>query len=431
MVTLEHLRHLQTPAGTRLLSELRGLDPTPATSIAVSTRLRKAYPADLVTAAMTMHRLRVTARAKFSRADAMWFTREGLEQATSETVAQGRQTSVYSENGMANLCCGIGGDLTALDHHAHHPPVVAVDIDPVHLEMARLNAVAYGVDDMVAFQEADVRTTKFKREIGVFIDPARRSPSGRMGVGESEPSLAWCFGLASDGRQVAIKCAPGLPHRLVPEGWGIEAVAVGTDLKEIVLSSPGILEEDRCATVITDSDRSSWFSRPNDGDLELVATRVPEPGDNLLDPNPAVTRAGLVEDLARGLGVERIDPMIAFLIGDRWLGSVFARSLKVVASLPWKERALKARLRELGAGPIDIRRRGLAGDVDAITRRLRGRGDRRFTVAMTRVMDQPWAIVCEEWPVSEQDTSGGFTLDCPPFSSAPNEPGATIDCGIS
>jgi hypothetical protein len=123
--------------------------------------------------------------------------------------------------------------------------------------------------------------------------------------------------------------------------------------------------------------------------------RVPMPGDVLLDPNPAITRAGLVEDLARSIDAWKIDDQIGFLVADHPAETPFARSLTVVASEPWNERALKVRLRELDAGSLDIRRRGLAGDVDAITKRLRGKGSRPFTIAMTRVMDRPWAIVCE------------------------------------
>jgi hypothetical protein len=67
----------------------------------------------------------------------------------------------------------------------------------------------------------------------------------------------------------------------------------------------------------------------------------------------------------------------------------------VIASLPWNEKALKRALRDHDAGPVDVRRRGLPGDVDAITRRLRGSGTRPLTVAMTRVRNEPWAIVCE------------------------------------
>ena len=55
-----------------------------------------------------------------------------------------------------------------------------------------------------------------------------------------------------------------------------------------------------------------------------------EPGAYLLDPSPAVTRAGLVEDLARLLGARKIDPRIAFLTADREVATPFARTLRVV-----------------------------------------------------------------------------------------------------
>jgi hypothetical protein len=199
--------------------------------------------------------------------------------------------------------------------------------------------------------------------------------------------------LASEGRVVGIKAAPGLDHDRVPAGWEFEAIALGTDLKEATIWSPGLAQSGRSATVISPDAVSQL--RPVPGDA--IALRPPEAGEVLFDPNPAVTRAGLVEDLARTLGgaVAMIDPKIAFLVRDLPVETPFARSLRIVASLPWHERAVKLALRELGAGPVDVRRRGLAGDVDAIAKRLRGRGERPLTVAMTRVMEQPWAVICE------------------------------------
>ncbi|HWV24391.1 MAG TPA: hypothetical protein VNZ58_09375, partial [Thermomicrobiales bacterium] len=122
---------------------------------------------------------------------------------------------------------------------------------------------------------------------------------------------------------------------------------------------------------------------------------IPRAGNWLLDPNPAITRAGLVEDLACILGTRMIDDEIAFLVSERHIETPFARVLPIVDALPWHEKRLKQRLRELDAGAIDIRRRGLAGDVNAITKRLRGKGSRRLVVAMTRVAGEPWAIICD------------------------------------
>jgi hypothetical protein len=123
-----------------------------------------------------------------------------------------------------------------------------------------------------------------------------------------------------------------------------------------------------------------------------------EPGEYLLDPNPAVTRAGLVEDLARVLGEDtaKIDPQIAFLTLDRNVATPFARTLRVRYSAPWNEKSFAKRLRELDIGAIDIRRRGLAGDVDQIRRRMKLTGRERATVVITRVNDKPWGLICGE-----------------------------------
>lgn len=390
MVTIESLRELQSPEGIRLLRELRGLAPTPATSIVIATRLRKTYPADLVIAAMEMHELRMRAKAKFRQADDLWFTRGGLEQATSESIASYRAERFAHSPQVVDLCCGIGGDLLALACLAPRADILAVDRDPLHLKIAALNADILGVASRIAFVESDVREVALSDATAVFIDPTRRSDRGRMSLGESEPPLEWCIGLATSDRAVGIKCAPGLDHGRVPDGWEFEAIALGTDLKEAVLWSPAAARSRASATVIDGAMIHHLTPIPG----EPVPTRTPIEGETLLDPNPAVTRSGLVEDLARGIGSVKIDDRIGFLLSSTPVDTPFARSLRIVASLPWNERRLRARLRELGAGAIDIRRRGLAGDVDAITRRLRGGGPHPFTIAMTRVMDQPWALIC-------------------------------------
>jgi hypothetical protein len=76
----------------------------------------------------------------------------------------------------------------------------------------------------------------------------------------------------------------------------------------------------------------------------------------------------------------------------------FGRLLAVEASLPFAVKALAAELRRLDIGPLDLRRRGLAGDVDELRRRLRPRGSRPGVLLLTRVQDTPWAFVCTEPP---------------------------------
>jgi hypothetical protein len=393
---------LFSPQGQQLLARLAA-EAGGQTTLALGERLRREYPADLVATAMAQQELRQSARAKFSRAPDMLFTRAGYEQSSSEAVAAYRAARLHGQDRVADLCCGIGGDLIAL---AAVSDVLAVDRDEVHLRLAEHNAAVYGRAEHVTTCAADVREVPLKGIDAVFIDPARRSGSAsasagsakRFRAGISEPPLDWCAALADQVPAVCVKAAPGLPEELIPEGWEAEFIAEGRDLKEAVLWSPALRDGHtgpRRATVIPAVPPGT----PAYPDILTPHPGAPvplrEPGEYLLDPSPAVTRASLVEDLARVLGdAAKIDSQIAFLTRDKPVSTPFARTLRVLESAPWHERHFAKRLRELGIGAVDIRRRGLAGDVDQIRRRLKLAGSGRATVVITRVSDKPWGLIC-------------------------------------
>ncbi len=380
---LEELAALVAPLGREVLDRLARVEVTAETELRVSALLRRDYPAELVTAALGQHELRRRAQGKFTRAQRMFFTRAGLEQATSEVIARHRARRFEGAARVADLCCGIGGDLLALGGQRE---VVAVDRDPLHLRMATLNADAYGMADGVTAVHGDVRDVDLNGMDAVFIDPARRAGGHRMRAGDCEPPLSWSTSLVDRVAAVGIKAAPGIAHEEVPAGWEVEFIADRRELKEAALWSPALAAGTSRATILPEGH----VLLPLPGDE--VEHR--DPGAFLLDPNPAVTRAGLVEDLARGLGAWKIDPRIAFLSSDEPLRTPFARTLGVLDSGPWDQKALTPRLRALDIGSVDIRRRGLAGDVEDLHRQLKLRGTRRATLVMTLVNDRPWALIC-------------------------------------
>ncbi|HVL23554.1 MAG TPA: class I SAM-dependent methyltransferase [Thermomicrobiales bacterium] len=395
-------RWLMSEDGGAVLAAVAAETAAGTPALRLAERLRERFPPDLVALAMTQHDLRTRAAAKFGHADRMVFTREGLEQATSDVIARHRARRYAGCASIVDLCCGIGGDLMALAALPGVARLTAVDRDPIHLLLAAANAAIVRPGLEVTTIDADVRDVGLAEVDAVFIDPARRSTQGRLGGVASEPPLSWAIRLAERVARVGIKSAPGIPHDLVPPDWELETIALGTDLKEAVLWSPALAAGNRTATVIDGADVHQLRAVPG----EAPGLRAPEAGDSLLDPNPAVTRAGLVEDLARALGAAKIDDEIGFLVTREPVATPFARGLRVLASLPWHEKRVRAVLRELDAGPVDVRRRGLAGDVDAITKRLRGTGSRRLTVAMTRVTGAPWAILCEDGPGAHSTSMG-------------------------
>jgi SAM-dependent methyltransferase len=405
---------LLSAAGRELLERLAGEHVDPRRALQLAESLRGSYPPDLVAAALTQQALRISARAKFSRADAMLLTRPGLEQASSELAARHSAARYAGAAVVADLCCGIGGNLGAL---AAGRRVIAVDKDLTTVEFARHNAAVCGAADRTAAVCADVRDLTGRPMAGVdavFIDPARRMAGQRLRAGHSEPPLEFCLELAGSIAAVGIKAAPGLPHELVPPGWEIEFLAAGRSLKEALLWSPALATTQRRATVLRSVRPVPDVPLPGDGPAPGLpaalpagrpagdtlisapgpAVRIAAPGAFLLDPSPAVTRAGLVEELARELCAWKIDPMIAFLSADMPLRTPFARTLRVLESAPWNEKQFARKLRTLGIGTADIRRRGLAGDVQQIHRRLGLQGDGSATIVITRRNDKPWGLIC-------------------------------------
>jgi THUMP domain-like len=376
---------LLSPDGRELLDALSARGRvSPDAEMALGERLRARYPAELVTSALAQHDLRERARAKFARAERMYFTREGLEQSSAELVARHRATRYTGFERVADLCTGIGGDLLAL---AGDRMALAVDLDPVHLRMALENASALGATDLGAAC-ADVRGLRLDALPPVFIDPARRAQGRRLAPGVSEPPLAWCLALADHVAEVGVKAAPGLPLELVPAGWEVELIADRRELKEAVLWSPALATTSRRATLLPGGDSLVAAAGP--------ALRSAEPGAFLLDPNPAVTRAGLVEELGRSLDAWKIDPRVGFLSADRAIATPFGRLLAVEASLPWNLKRLRGALRARRAGAVEIRKRASAVDVEDLRRRLDLSGDRQLVVVLTRVLDRPWTLVCRD-----------------------------------
>ena len=348
----------------------------------MAERLRDRWPVDLVAAAGEQAELRLRAAAKFTRAGAMLLTRDGLEQSTGELVARHRAARFAGLTGrVVDLCCGIGGDIAAIGSVVAGP-VVGVDRDELHAICARHNAAAYDVDAQVAV--ADVVDLRLAGASAVFVDPARRAGDRRGG---SSPPLEWCFAVPA-GR-VCVKAAPGVDKDVVPAGWEVEFVADHRSLKEAVLWSPAWATAGSRATVLPSGDTLV-------ADRDTPPAPVRAPGAFLLDPSPAVTRAGAVADLAALVNAWQVDEQIAFLSADEPLRSPFGRGLVVEASLPFAVKPLTAELRRLDIGRVEIRRRGLAGDVDELKRRLRTDGRRTATVVLTRVVNKPWSFICSD-----------------------------------
>jgi SAM-dependent methyltransferase len=385
------VRALQHGAGAALLEEATSAYGS-EDALALGTRLRAAgHPADLVSAALTQARLRLRAVAKLGPdAAALLYTADGLEQATRASVAQHRAARLASALGagarVADLGCGIGGDLLALA--AAGLDVTGYERDALTAEVARANVAARGLTGRASVLEADVTAVDRSPYAAVVCDPARRGVRGRTVAPETwEPP--WSFAADLLRGDAVVKVAPGIAHERIPPDVEAEWVSDGGDLVEAALWSGRLAGgARRRATVLPAGETLTEADDPGAAD-------VSPPLAHLYEPDDAVIRAGLVTAVAALVRGALLDPKIAYVTADALVATPYARAYAVRDVLPYDEKRLRAWVRAHEVGSLTIKKRGVAVAPEQLRRRLRPTGDRAATLVLTRTPTGARALVVD------------------------------------
>ena len=389
MMDLATFETLLTTDGQRLFAEIAAYGVSENNTLALATTLRRRYPAPLVAAAMTQARLRGRARTKFG-ADAarMYFTQTGLEQATGALVAAHHGKRFVNGSRIADLCCGIGGDLRAL---AATHDVLAVDLDPLTAAIAAVNTRVLDIVDHVTVRCDDATTTNLIGYDAAFLDPARRTMERRVfNVADYQPPWSFIDDLVQRISNVGVKVAPGIPHAIIPPDAEAEWVSVDGDVKEAALwfgscAQGGVT---RRATLL-----------PSGATLTMNTTDPPPVGPPrryLYEPDGAVIRAHLVADVAAMIGGTLIDPTIAYIMSDTHTATPFARSYRIADVLPFNLKHLRAYLRERRIGHVVIKKRGSPLTPEGLTRDLHLSGDNACILFLTRVSGKHTVLIAEK-----------------------------------
>ena len=389
---LDAFRRLLTDEGRALLDRTAEVyDGQPGEALDAAAFLRRDAPPEQVAAAMTQVELRRKAREKFGDlAGSMYFTPEGLEQSTRLRVATHRAARVAAAApaSVLDIGCGIGGDLVAFARAGL--TVAGIDRDPLRVAVAEANLSALGLGGAV--QVADAASLDLSGFGIVFADPARRTDRGRVfDVDAYEPP--WSFVERLLQRPSVVKVAPGIPHDVVPEGVEAEWVSDEGDLKEASLWSPRLALVRRRATVIRTTGLATLTDEDDPGERSLR-----KPQRFLYEPDDAVIRAGLVTAVAAGVHGGLVDEHIAYVTSDEPFSTPFARTYEVLEVLPYREKQLKAALRQRGIGRLTVKKRGVDVVPEDLRRRLSLHGEQDGTLILTRVAGKGTAFLVRQLP---------------------------------
>jgi len=394
---IQGYRWLVGQEGVRWLAAARDMSTNGAGVLQITRQLRRDLSPERVRLVLEQLELRRRARDKFPWAERMYFSRLGLEQATDAWVAAYKAARFPSGQPLADLCCGVGGDLMAM---AKRGATGGVDRDPIAGLLAQANLRVCG--GMAAtVMTKDVEPTDLEGAAAWHIDPDRR-PAGlrttRVSLGDPGPEVL--ARLIERVPNAAIKLAPAAD--LEAACWSeaeLEWIGRARQCRQLVAwfgqlaAHPGR----RRATMLRAGAAAE--------EVEIAATFVGEPniecpiapkvGRYVFEADSAVLAAKLEGALAIEQGLWALAASLAYYTADHSLAHPALACFQVLEVMPFSERRLRQWLGERDIGRLEIKKRGVPIDPEKLRRQLRASGPDEATILMARIRGRVTAILAQ------------------------------------
>lgn len=373
-VHIELARRLTGPEGAEAVAAAEAL-PDPD-SLAAAEAMRAAFDPELAAAALTQAGLRARARRRMGPGAArLWWTPDSVEQASRPAVSRWRAARLVAAGitRVVDLACGAGVDaLACLDAGLD---VTAVDIDPATAEFAARNLPGARVLCADAARVGADLTAGADGRTAVLLDPARRTARGRSWrLADLRPGWGFVQDVLAGPTSAVVRLGPGAPAEALPEAAEAAWVSEHHELVECGLwripgAGPG-----RAAQLLP----SGALVR---AEPDAPAPPVRAPGRYILEPDPAVSRAGASAAIAPGLW--RLAERVAYLSCDEPVHGPLADCFEVLEELDAGPAALRAWVRAHRVGVLEIKKRALDLDPAQLRRRLRPSGPNRATLLLS------------------------------------------------
>ena len=422
----------ELPFSAEALAAADELYPLGSDTLSAVTSLRsRGFSPEESAQIISLAQARTRARTKFGeRAHTLMLTQEAAEQATRPVIAHYRAQRLRPVAGtVADLGCGIASDSAV--YAADRGAVVAVELDPLTASFAAANlafcprARVYS-GDVTAYNPASGAGMEAPLTDGaggspaiLWMDPARRELRGakkaqteRLFDPEAfSPPFSFVLNLARTGMPMGVKLGPGFPHEGIPSPEDIaseanlaprieaEWIQSEGSLAELVLWFNALAQEGvaRTATSVRElpagpadrvpsvaeatgevadllppyeavSFRSALTAAEAERSVE-VPVSLPQPGEYLLEPAPAIVRSHLVAEFAQSIGTQLLDEHLAYLCSTEPVEHPLVACYEVLEEIPLQEKQLKRWVREQGFTALTIKKRG----VDIVPEQLRAR----------------------------------------------------------
>ncbi|MFN8176694.1 MAG: hypothetical protein U0167_02140 [bacterium] len=333
-----------------LRDELRGTDAA-ADPLRLAAALRKRLAPAQARALAEQILLEGRAGAKLPEAARLLFERVPLEQATSPACAARHAACVPAGAAVVDAGCGLGADSYAFARAGCR--VIALERDPFRAKLARHNLGVLAGESSRSLVARGEAARLPARGDALFLDPDRRASGRRQAsLATSSPSWSEIAALLPRFARALVKAPPALADDEIPPECAVEFLSEGGECKEALLRfGAGETPGRRAAVLAATGETRVVEDGPPAGDAAN--------GAFLLDPDPALRRAGGVDALARELGAARVSPESTYLFADVDPRSTWARAYPVLHVFPYRPSDLARRLASDPPREILVKQRGL------------------------------------------------------------------------
>lgn len=379
----------------RLIEQTRVRLDAGEDKVRLAVSLRKSLDSERGAFVLSQAELQIRGRKKFTRADQMLFTPVGLEQSTSEVIADFKSAIVPSQLERFDICCGIGGDSIGL---GRQQKITSVDRDETTCILAQHNLSVYdAVAPNVIAQ--DFESMKAPDDAFLHIDPDRRTQGRTVRPENFSPNLdqileKLLLNQDSPNRMLCIKLAPStqltaefsLPTRLQWIGHQRECK------QQLLWLGQNVDFEQRLVTIIDSKGEASDFLADEESFEQVVAPSI---GDAIHEPHSAILSADLVDEFALKHGLARLCYGSVYLTGPANSYLPFAASFRLLDSCSIKEKAIKERLATYDIGQVEWKNRGVDQKTVSRISRIHCDGSQKGVVILTRLGNKFICFICQ------------------------------------
>ena len=303
------------------------------------------------------------------------------EQSTSDSIARWHASIIPSGSHVVDLTAGLGIDAMHMAHKA--ASVTAIERDPGIADALRTNSAVFDNFSVINADCVDFIAGYDGAPFDVaFIDPARRGDRGQrlFALSDCAPDVtALLPAIFRIARRLIVKASPMLdPSQtiaLLPGCTAMYVIGTTTECKEIVadVAPEGAYTEDTCpitAVNIAAGESSSAVTFTHRSEAASPACFAePDAGSYVLEPAPALMKAGCFHTLAAMAGASEISQNTHVLLSPE-IPCGFPGSIsEIIEIIPYRSREIKSIARRYPRMEVATRNFGI--NADTLRRQLR------------------------------------------------------------